>query len=189
MVYFTEKLVKKEMHSHSSSEPHPYKLKMYRPSGMPTGSGYVPEDIQSRDALSELLRRKGFRLTPQREKILDIFYNLPAGEHLSAEELQEHLQSESSDISLATSYRTLKLLASVGVLRELDFAEHHKHYELIRNAETPHHHIICLNCGRMEEFESDEVVKVSTELAQARGFQVVDVQLKLYGFCDCQDKP
>jgi Fur family ferric uptake transcriptional regulator len=186
MVYSTKKLVKREMHS-SQSPDHAYKLKMYKPTGMPTTGGYI-QDIQSREALSELLRAKGFRLTPQREKILDIFYELPAGEHLSAEELQEQLQQESSDISLATSYRTLKLLASLGVLRELDFAEHHKHYELIRNAEAPHHHIICLNCGRMEEFESDEIVSLSTELAQSRGFQVVDVQLKLYGFCNCQNQ-
>src|SRR5262249_53553452 len=124
------------MHSNQSSEQQAVRLKMYKPTGLPT-SGNQVRDIESREALSDLLRAKGFRLTPQREKILDIFYELPAGEHLSAEELQEHLQKESSDISLATSYRTLKLLASLGVLRELDFAEQHKHYELIRNAEAP----------------------------------------------------
>lgn len=142
------------------------------------------EDIQSRAELSDLLRKKGFRLTPQREKILDIFYKLPAGEHLSAEELQRSLEQETSDISLATSYRTLKLLASLGVLRELDFAEDHKHYELARNPKAPHHHIICLDCGKTEEFESEEIVRLSESLAQERGFQIVDVQLKLFALCD-----
>lgn len=141
------------------------------------------DTMQSRAELSDVLRRKGFRLTPQREKILDIFYELPIGEHLSAEELQQSLITDSSDISLATSYRTLKLLASLGVLRELDFAEDHKHYELARNPQSPHHHIICLDCGKTEEFESDEIIRLATELAHERAFRIVDVQLKVFAFC------
>ena len=139
--------------------------------------------MQSRIELSELLRKKGFRLTPQREKILDIFYELPSGEHLSAEELQNMLRKETTDISLATSYRTLKLLASLGVLRELDFAEDHKHYELARNPHSPHHHIICLDCGTTEEFESEEIIEFAQKIAKERGFEIVDVQLKLFAMC------
>ncbi len=139
--------------------------------------------MQTRTELSEVLRKKGFRLTPQREKIIDIFYNLPEGEHLSAEELQAFLKKESSDISLATSYRTLKLLASIGVLRELDFAEDHKHYELARNPEAPHHHIICLECYSTEEFESPEITRWAEAIAGERGFQIVDVQLKIFALC------
>lgn len=140
--------------------------------------------MQTRTELSEVLRKKGFRLTPQREKIIDIFYNLPEGEHLSAEELQASLKKESSDISLATSYRTLKLLASIGVLRELDFAEDHKHYELARNPEAPHHHIICLECYSTEEFESPEITRWAEAIAEERGFQIVDVQLKIFALCE-----
>ncbi len=163
MLYSTKKSVKKEM---QTQQPAPI------------------DNSPNRAALSDVLRRKGFRLTPQREKILDIFFQLPEGEHLSAEELQKALIGESSDISLATSYRTLKLLASLGVLRELDFAEDHKHYELARNPESPHHHIICLDCGKTEEFESAEIIRLSQELARARGFKVVDVQLKVFAFCE-----
>lgn len=149
----------------------------------------VKNEMQTREELSDILRKKGFRLTPQREKILDIFYNLPAGEHLSAEELQKALRDEMSEISLATSYRTLKLLASLSVLRELDFAEDHKHYELSRNPKSPHHHIICLDCGRTEEFESEEIIRLSEELAQERGFRIMDVQLKLFAICDKHPQP
>jgi len=162
MLYSTKKSVKKEMQT---------------------------DTMQSRAELSDVLRRKGFRLTPQREKILDIFYELPAGEHLSAEELQQSLMADSSDISLATSYRTLKLLASLGVLRELDFAEDHKHYELARNPHSPHHHIICLDCGKTEEFESDEIIRLSQDLARERGFKIVDVQLKVFAFCEAHTPP
>lgn len=139
--------------------------------------------MDSPTELTELLRKRGLRLTPQRAKIIEIFYNLPEGEHLSAEELQNLLKQESSDISLATSYRTLKLLASMGVLRELDFAEDHKHYELARNPHAPHHHIICLDCGATEEFESEEVMRFAEKLANDRQITIVDVQLQVYGYC------
>ncbi|MEB3287325.1 MAG: transcriptional repressor [Vampirovibrionales bacterium] len=141
------------------------------------------EALVTREALSDSLRQRGLRLTPQREKILDLFYSLPEGEHLSAEELQQLLYKDHSDISLATSYRTLKLLASMGVLRELDFAEDHKHYELARNPLSPHHHIICVDCGMTEEFENDEIARLCQEIAKERGIDLVDVQLKLFAHC------
>lgn len=143
--------------------------------------------MKTRDELSQNLREKGFRLTPQREKIIDIFFHLPEGKHLSAEELQHFLRHENSDISLATSYRTLKLLASIGVLRELDFAEDHKHYELIRNPDDPHHHMICVECGTTEEFDSPEAFRYAVQLAAEKRFHLVDVQLKVFGLCaTCQ---
>ncbi len=142
----------------------------------------------SREELSSLLRERGFRITPQREKILDIFFTLPEGEHLSAENLQNILRHESSDISLATSYRTLKLLASLGVLRELDFAEDHKHYELVRaESGVQHQHIICVECGNTEEFTSIEVFEAAVEIAAKAKFELIDTQLKLFGRCQrCQ---
>ena len=141
----------------------------------------LPVELKSR--LMSDLRTRGFRLTPQREKILDMFFELPRGEHLSAEELHQHLRQRNLDISLATTYRTLKLLVSVGVLRELDFTEDHKHYELLRNPESPHHHIICVTCGQTGEFDNVDVTQLATEMAEKENFQLVDVQFKLFGLC------
>lgn len=140
--------------------------------------------MKTPDELCSELRRKGFRLTPQREKIIHIFHQLPEGEHLTAEDLHRILQQESADISLATSYRTLKLLASVGVLRELDFAEDHKHYELARADEAPHHHMICIECGRTEEFECADAFRLAVASAEEKAFELLDVQLKVFGFCE-----
>ncbi len=140
--------------------------------------------VNLRERLIQELRAKGFRLTPQREKILDVFYNLPEGEHLSAEELFQILkEEEQSDISLATSYRTLKLLVSMGVLRELDFSEDHKHYELIRDPGSPHHHIICVDCGKTAEFESPEIIALAEKIAREKNIEVIDVQLKIFANC------
>lgn len=145
------------------------------------------------DKWLDILRQQGFRITPQRELILQIFENLPEGEHLSAESLNEILKKEdtSADVSLATTYRTLKLLASLGVLRELDFAEDHKHYELVRSSlEEQHQHLVCIYCGYTEEFVSPEVFNISKTIATDAQFKLIDSQLKLYGECNtCQENP
>lgn len=128
------------------------------------------------------LRRRGYRLTPQRERILQIFHELPEGTHLSAEELHQQLATEEPPISLATAYRTLKLLASIGVLRELDFAEGHKHYELNRESH-PHQHLICVECGTTIEFSDANLTDAGRAIGQKHQFRVIDVQFKIFGFC------
>lgn len=141
----------------------------------------------SRESLVQDLRNGGFRLTPQREKILDHFLDLPEGEHLSAEELYRLLSAQDAGISLATLYRTLKLLASLGVLREVDFAEDHKHYELRRDPESPHHHMVCIECRKAVEFESPTAFALAMDIARTKRFEVLDVQLQVFGLCaECQ---
>ena len=142
--------------------------------------------FETLDTLITSLRERGFRLTPQRQTILEIFFNLPEGQHLSAEELQAMLVQAQSDISLATSYRTLKLLATLGVLRELDFAEDHKHYELCRDGNAPHQHIICVECGATEEFFAQDVIDRAAQVVTERGVKLIDTQLKIFVLCqDC----
>lgn len=128
------------------------------------------------------LRSKGLRVTPQREKILQIFMDLEDGTHLSAEDLFKVLEKKNENISLATTYRTLKLLSQFGYLRELDFAEGHKHYELNKD-KRPHHHIICLNCNKTMEFEDDLINQVGYRIAEEKGVDVVDIQFKIYAIC------
>lgn len=132
--------------------------------------------------LTQDLRKHGFRITPQRERILRIFAELPGGTHLSAEELHQRLSHEDPPISLATAYRTLKLLASVGVLRELDFAEGHKHYEL-KSDDSPHQHLICVECGTTIEFDDDHLYEAGHAMAARHGYEVLDVQFKIFGLC------
>lgn len=134
------------------------------------------------ESVFQNLRSKGLRITPQREKILQIFMELPEGTHLSAEDLFKKLSSKSENISLATTYRTLKLLSQFGYLRELDFAEGHKHYELNKD-KKPHHHIICLNCNNTVEFEDDLVNEIGYKIAREKGVEVVDIQFKIYAVC------
>lgn len=138
----------------------------------------------SRQQLIETLRQRGLRMTPQRETILDLFLHANEGEHLSVDEVHEKLEAANAGVSLATTYRTLKLFVSMGVIRELDFSEDHKHYELIRNAEAPHHHIICMDCGKTAEFESPEIAKLVERIAKEKNLRVVDAQLKIFAHCE-----
>jgi Fur family transcriptional regulator, ferric uptake regulator len=138
-------------------------------------------------ALKAELNEKGWRLTPQRQTILTVFQNLPAGQHLSAEELFETLEAKDSGISLSTIYRTLKLMARMGILRELDLAEGHKHYEINQPSPHHHHHLICVRCMKTIEFKSDSILKVGSKAAEKEGFQLLDCQLMVHAVCpQCQ---
>jgi len=105
-------------------------------------------------SLKAELNARGWRLTPQREKILHVFQNLPKGNHLSAEELQELLDKRGEGISLSTIYRSVKLMSRMGILRELELAEGHKHYELNQPYPHHHHHLVCIQCNKTIEFNS-----------------------------------
>lgn len=139
------------------------------------------------EELLKSLRAKGYRITPQRETVIRIFQE--AGDkHLSAEDVFEILQAGDEQVSLATTYRTLKMLVKMNILRELDFAETHKHYELIDENAPPHHHIICLNCNKTIEFEDDLVNELGKRIAEKYKVEVVDMQFQIFANCpEAQD--
>jgi Fur family ferric uptake transcriptional regulator len=139
-------------------------------------------DGQGSDPVFDSLRKRGHRITAQRETILQIFRDLPHGNHLSAEELHAQLLELGSNVSLATAYRTLKLLSSLGLLRELDFAEGHKHYELKQDT-LPHQHIICIGCNVALEFEDHFLEEAGQKIGARHNFEVIDAQFKIFGFC------
>lgn len=129
------------------------------------------------------LNEKGWRLTPQRETILHVFQNLPKGNHLSAEDLQHVLQGRGEQISLSTIYRTLKLMARMGILRELELAEGHKHYELNQPYPHHHHHLVCIQCNKTIEFKNDSILKMGLKQAEKAGLHLLDCQLTIHTVC------
>lgn len=134
------------------------------------------------DPILENLRKLGHRITAQRETILQIFKEEPHGNHLSVEELHSKLIERGHRVSLATAYRTLKLLSVLGLLRELDFAEGYKYYELKQDT-LPHQHIICTSCNKTLEFEDHFLETLGEEIANKHNFQVVDAQFKIFAQC------
>lgn len=88
---------------------------------------------------------------------------------------------------MSTVYRTLHVMTGMGILRELELAEDHKHYELNTASAEHHHHLICVHCNQTIEFTEDIIDYIGSKQANSMGYSLLDCQLNLYGVCaDCQ---
>ena len=133
------------------------------------------------------LHQEGRRLTPQRRKILDLFENIGSGTHLSAEDIHHQLFKANTRVSLATIYRTLRLLVEMGFLHELELSEGGHRFELSSHDHPDHHHLVCVRCGRTEEFESEDVVQAGRKAAEINGFKLIESTLNVRALCPgCQ---
>lgn len=139
--------------------------------------------------VKERMKKRSMRLTPQRVAILGVLDRDRAG-HLGADEIHARLRRAHPEIGLATVYRTLDMLERIGVLHRTDFGEGRSQFELNPNDEGHyHHHLICLECGRIIEFQDDLLDQLEAEIARKSGFAVVDHTLRVYGYCrSCQAK-
>jgi Fur family ferric uptake transcriptional regulator len=134
------------------------------------------------------LQEGRYKLTNQRKIVLQVFLD-HQNEHLSAEDVHQIVKRQSSDnIGLATVYRSLELLTELEVLQKMDFGDGRSRYEFIE-ADTPHHHhhLICLGCGIVIEFEEDLLESLETTIFKNSNFTIVDHEVKFYGYCqECQ---
>tara|TARA_B100000212_G_C27334025_1_gene516031 strand:+ start:257 stop:709 length:453 start_codon:yes stop_codon:yes gene_type:complete len=136
-----------------------------------------------RNPLGSGLHQDGKRLTQQRLKVLNLFENIGPGNHLSAEEVHEKLIASNSKVSLATIYRTLKLLVQMGFLHERELIEGGHRFELLSHDFLDHHHLICIRCGRTEEFESNQVVEAGKLAAKKNGFKLIESSFNVKAIC------
>ena len=134
-------------------------------------------------ALESGLRQGGKRMTPQRKKVLSLFEGIGSGIHLSAEEVHSKLTNSGEKVSLATIYRTLRLLVKMTFLNELDLSEGGNRFELLSHDNPDHHHLICIRCGRTEEFENKAVVMAGEEAAKNLGFKLLESSLNVRALC------
>ena len=153
-----------------------------RPAAVAESSSALPPAVAS-DALRSTLHDRGQRLTPQRQRVLTLFEQSGAGSHLSAEEVHQRLLAQQEKVSLATVYRTLRLLSSMGLLQELELPEGGRRYELASDAHRDHHHLVCVGCGRTEEFESTEVLSAGEGAAGRFGFRLLECVLNVRALC------
>lgn len=138
------------------------------------------------EQLSEFLVGQGLKSTRQRSKILAVFVS--AGRHLSAEELSLLVKKTDASIGYATVYRTMKLLAEAGLAHERRFEDGITRFEY--NAAKGHHdHLICTRCGKIIEFENEQIEALQQSVARKNKFIVENHKLELYGLCnDCKGK-
>ncbi|MCP9785698.1 transcriptional repressor [Cyanobium sp. N5-Cardenillas] len=142
-----------------------------------------PTGLAQPSSLRTTLNDRGQRLTPQRQRVLDLFERIGEGSHLSAEEVHLRLVRSQERVSLATVYRTLRLLSSMGLLQELELPEGGRRFELAGDAHRDHHHLLCVRCGRTEEFESGAVLAAGEAAAGAFGFRLLECVLNVRALC------
>jgi Fur family ferric uptake transcriptional regulator len=130
------------------------------------------------------LRSNGFRVTRQRQLILEVLDE--SREHLDAVALYERVKARDARIGLATVYRTLALLVGMGLVEEHSLGEEHGHFESVQD-DVHHYHFSCASCGRVIEFEAPAVMQVVQTLIEEHGVQVEDIHLFIKGYCaQCQ---
>lgn len=135
------------------------------------------------------LKSSGLKATLPRIKILEVFQQT-VQRHLTAEEVYKVLLAEGSDVGLATVYRVLMQFEQAGILSRNHFESGKSVFEL--NEGSHHDHLVCLDCGRVEEFFDAEIESRQRAVAQARGFDLQEHALSLYALCakkDCPHKP
>ena len=132
------------------------------------------------------LKSSGLKATLPRIKILEVFQRTSL-RHMTAEDVFKALLLEGADIGLATVYRVLMQFEQAGLLSRSHFESGKSVFEL--NEGQHHDHLVCLSCGRVEEFFDAEIEQRQRAVAQARGFQLQDHALSLYAECIKTDCP
>jgi Fur family transcriptional regulator, ferric uptake regulator len=126
------------------------------------------------------LKSSGLKATLPRLKILEVFEHA-ARRHMSAEDVYKALLEEGSDIGLATVYRVLMQFEQAGLLTRSNFESGKSVFEL--NEGQHHDHLVCLSCGRVEEFYDAEIELRQQQIASTRGFELQDHALSLHAVC------
>jgi Fur family ferric uptake transcriptional regulator len=135
---------------------------------------------------SDELKNTGLKVTLPRLKILDVFQK-GGQRHMTAEDVFRHLLAEHADIGLATVYRVLMQFEQAGILSRNHFESGKAVYEL--NEGQHHDHMVCLDCGKVEEFYDPEIEQRQQAVALAKGFVIADHALSLYAHCTRQPCP
>ncbi|HFD92162.1 MAG TPA: ferric iron uptake transcriptional regulator [Gammaproteobacteria bacterium] len=131
------------------------------------------------------LKKAGLKITLPRLKILQILESRKM-RHMSAEDVYKALLESGEDVGLATVYRVLTQFEAAGLVSRHHFEEGHSVYEL--NQGEHHDHILCVKCGKVDEFMDEVIEERQRRIAEEAGYQITDHCLYIYGICkDCQE--
>ena len=123
---------------------------------------------------------RGQRSTSQRRLLLQLLRHSEG--HLDADELFRLAKEREPRISLSTVYRSLRLFKELGLIEEQHFSEDHHHYKV--KGEGDHHHLVCLGCGKVIEFELSLAGRIKEDVSKQTGFDILGVDVSMEGYCD-----
>ena len=134
--------------------------------------------------MRDALDAKGVALTPRRDKLLEVL--VASERHPSVSEIHQEVQRFFPGTSLATVYNTIELLKDIGQVLEIEFSGAPNRYDGRRPG--PHPHLVCLQCGRIDDVDSTHTDDSSDAVAKATGYKVTRHRTEYYGTCpECQD--
>ena len=139
-------------------------------------------DLCIHERLNEFIRRKGLRRTSQRDAIVKAAFS--KDEHLPADELFDRVRKLDSETSRATVYRTLGLLVEADLLREIDLGENQTTYDPNFLDKPSHNHLLCIDCGRVVEFEDSHLDLLNDCVTRRLGFKPVRQTIKIEANCE-----
>ena len=137
------------------------------------------------DDFKQTLKARGFKETAQRDEIARVFFSRKG--HVSIEELHAEVKKVNPRVGCATVHRTVRLLKDLGFAAERHFDDAQARYERV-DEEGHHDHLICERCGRIVEFESEEIESLQESIAATLGFVVSRHRMELFGICrECRE--
>ncbi|MFC1987413.1 Fur family transcriptional regulator [Chloroflexota bacterium] len=131
------------------------------------------------DSTVKALNATGLKITSQRALILEVIRHGQG--HLDADEVYRQARAKKPRLSLSTVYRTLQTLKKLGLVEEVHFDETHHHYEI--KPPTKHHHLVCLDCGRVIEFQYPLARLVKRNVTEAKDFEITGSEVRITGYC------
>ena len=140
------------------------------------------ENKDGKQRFLDFLAGKKLRMTGPRQAIIDTVF--ATQQHFTAEQLLEWSRQRDKSVSRATVYRTLPLLSESGLVGEMDFGKDCKFYDPNYAQRPFHNHIICLDCARIVEFDSDKLAELEEEIRQRLGFKVQSRHLYIAATCE-----
>lgn len=140
----------------------------------------MDSSVQSR--LDDFIRRKGLRRTNQRDAIVRAVFS--KDEHFTAEELFERVRKADSDTSRATVYRTLGLLVEANLLQQIDLGDNQTTYDPNFLDKPSHNHLVCIDCGRVVEFEDMNLDLLNDCVTRRLGFKPLRQSIKIEANCE-----
>ena len=138
----------------------------------------IGKPVKEMEALRHHLSKHNLKLTRQRELILVEFLKK---EHITAEEMYHQLAKKDPHLGLATIYRTLNLFCEVGFAQARHFGSQTQYDNVSHKGH--HDHLICTGCGKIVEFENEDIERLQEEVASGHGFTIKTHKLELYGLC------
>jgi Fur family transcriptional regulator, ferric uptake regulator len=136
--------------------------------------------FEERELFEEFLQCRSLRLTRPRRLIFDEVFRIHG--HVDAEEIATNLRAPAKRVSRASVYRTLDLLAQAGLVKPVTLGGKQRFYEHVHTGEH-HDHLVCIECGKIFEFYSEEIEKLQSKTCSANSFEPIQHMMTIYGRC------